>query len=84
MFLASSLNAQIITQSPEIERAEENNVFSSLWKQAVRLQLSHHPYWLKLLHFYSFGESVGQWSFKSDIVSSSFFLSQEGGTNPKA
>ena len=56
----------------------------SLWKQADERQLTLHPYWLKLLHFYSFGESVGQWSFKSDIVSSGFFLSKEGKVDPTA
>ena len=62
--------------------SNELAVFLSLWKQARELKLSRHPYWLKLLHFYSIGETVGQWSFKSDIVSPSFFLSPLGKTNP--
>ena len=62
--------------------SNETAIFLSLWKQAQERKLSHHPYWLKLLHFYSIGESVGQWSFKSDIVSTSFFLSPLGKTNP--
>ena len=62
--------------------SNETAIFLSLWKQAQERKLSHHPYWLKLLHFYSIGESVGQWSFKSDIVSPSFFLSPLGKTNP--
>ena len=56
----------------------------SLWEQALERQLSQHPYWLKLLHFYSFAESVGQWSFKSDVESSGFFLSAKGKTDPQA
>ena len=84
MFSASSIQAQLIKQSSGHELADEKTVFLSLWKQADERQLSLHPYWLKLLHFYSFGESVGQWSFKSDIVSSDFFLSQEGKIDPTA
>ena len=84
MFSASSVHSQGIIQSLELKHNEEKNIFTSLWKQASERQLFHHPYWLKLLHFYSFGESVGQWSLKSDIVSSNFFLSQEGQYNPKA
>ncbi len=84
MFSASSIQAQLITQSSGHELADEKTVFLSLWKQAEERQLTLHPYWLKLLHFYSFGESVGQWSFKSDIVSSGFFLSQEGKVDPTA
>ena len=60
MFSASSLHAQMIAQSSDLGHAEEKTIFSSLWKQAGERQLSHHPYWLKLLHFYSLGESVGQ------------------------
>ncbi len=60
----------------------EKEKFLSIWKQAQDLKLSHHPYWLKLLHFYSIGETVGQWSFESDIVSPSFFLSPLGKTDP--
>ena len=63
--------------------SNELAVFLSLWKQARERKLHQHPYWLKLLHFYSIGESVGQWDFKSDIVSPSFFLSPLGKTNPK-
>ena len=66
----------------EPDSSNETAIFLSLWEQAQDRQLSRHPYWLKLLHFYSIGESVGQWSFKSDIVSSSFFLSPEGKTDP--
>ena len=60
----------------------ETAIFLSLWEQAWERELPRHPYWLKLLHFYSIGESVGQWSFKSDIMSPSFFLSPLGKTNP--
>ena len=60
----------------------ETTIFLSLWEQAQELKLSHHPYWLKLLHFYSIGETVGQWDFKSDIVSPSFFLSPLGKKDP--
>lgn len=66
----------------EPDSSNETAIFLSLWEQAQDRQLSRNPYWLKLLHFYSIGESVGQWSFKSDIVSSSFFLSPEGKTDP--
>ena len=62
--------------------SKEKAIFLSLWKQAQKLKLYDHPYWLKLLHFYSIGETVGQWNFKSDIVSPSFFLSPLGQTNP--
>ena len=67
----------------ETNSSNEKAIFLSLWKQAQDLNLSDHPYWLKLLHFYSIGETVGQWSFKSDIVSSSFFLSPLGKTDPR-
>ncbi|MCH2280309.1 MAG: DUF4105 domain-containing protein [SAR324 cluster bacterium] len=70
------------TRISEPASSNETAIFLSLWKQARERKLSHHPYWLKLLHFYSIGESVGQWSFKSDIVSPSFFLSPLGKTNP--
>jgi hypothetical protein len=63
--------------------AGESQLLLSLWEQALERQLSQHPYWLKLLHFYSFSESVGQWSFKSDVESSSFFLSAKGKTDPQ-
>ena len=66
----------------ETDLSNETAIFFSLWKQARELKLSSHPYWLKLLHFYSIGETVGQWSFKSDIVSPSFFFSPVGKTNP--
>ena len=64
--------------------ASESQQLSSLWEQAKERQISRHPYWLKLLHFYSFGESVGQWSFKSDVESRSFFLSSNGKRDPQA
>ena len=72
------------TQSTEPAFSDENTVYLTLWDQARELQLFHHPYWLKLLHFYSFGESVGQWSFKSDVVNDGFFLSPDGKTDPSA
>ena len=72
------------TQSTEPAFSDENPVYLALWNQARELQLFHHPYWLKLLHFYSFGESVGQWSFKSDVVNDGFFLSPDGKTDPSA
>ena len=64
--------------------SSESQLLSSLWEQALERQIYRHPYWLKLLHFYSFGESVGQWSFKSDVESSSFFLSSNGKRDPQA
>ena len=70
------------TQITESELSSDTAIFLSLWKQAQKLKIYNHPYWLKLLHFYSVGETVGQWSFKSDILSPSFFLSQLGKTDP--
>ena len=69
-------------RGPEPDSSNDTSNFLSIWKQAQELKLSHHPYWLKLLHFYSFGETIGQWSFKSDIVSTSFFISPLGKTDP--
>lgn len=71
------------SQISETDLSNETAIFFSLWKQARELKLSRHPYWLKLLHFYSIGETVGQWSFKSDIVSPSFFFSPLGKTDPE-
>ena len=45
-------------------------------------RLSNHPYWHKLLHIYQPGESIGQWSTRSDVVSPKFFLHPQGSTNP--
>jgi len=64
-------------------RVSENSIYSDLLKQAREINLHQNPYWLKLLHFYSIGESIGQWSFKSDVVSKSFFLSSNGSKNPE-
>ncbi len=72
------------TKIPEPRSSEQTAIFLKLWKQAHDRQLYNHPYWLKLLHFYSFGESVGQWSSKSDVISTSFFLSPKGKTDPEA
>lgn len=72
------------TVNSEPVPSSESHLLSSLWEQALERQISRHPYWLKLLHFYSFGESVGQWSFKSDVESSSFFLSSNGKRDPQA
>jgi len=71
------------TRISEPDSSNENTIFLTLWNQARELKLSHHPYWLKLLHFYSIGETFGQWSFKSDIESPSFFLSPLGKTDPE-
>ena len=60
-----------------------SKLLNPLWEKALELKLESHPYWLKLLHFYSIGESVGQWSFKSDVESSNFFLSAKGKEDPK-
>ena len=70
------------TRISEPVSSNETTIFLSLWKQARGLKLAQHPYWLKLLHFYSIGETVGQWNFRSDIASPSFFLSPLGDTDP--
>ena len=70
------------TKISKPDLSNDKAIHSSLWEQAREIRLSEHPYWLKLLHFYSVGETVGQWSFKSDIVSQSFFLSPLGKTDP--
>ena len=72
------------TDNSKPAQQAESSRFLELWKQARERKLAQHPYWLKLLHFYSFGESVGQWSFKSDVVSAGFFLSANGKTDPEA
>ncbi len=56
----------------------------ALWLSAQSRSLASHPYWLKLLHYYSPGESIGQWSTQSDVVSKKFFLSPDGRTDPAA
>ena len=65
-----------------LEKKEDSNFFY-VWNQAQKINLSKNPYWLKLLHFYSIGESIGQWSFKSDVVSKNFFLSSKGNLDPR-
>jgi len=57
-------------------------MLADLQARARELRLAEHPYWLKLLHFYRPGESVGQWSSGSDVASSEFFLAPEGRTDP--
>jgi len=46
-------------------------------------RISAKPYWHKLLHFYHPGESIGQWSTRSDVISPSFFLHPQGNTDPE-
>ena len=84
LLFSSSTNVLGETRSLEPELHDKTSVFLPLWDQARERKLFHHPYWLKLLHFYSFGESVGQWSFISDVVSDDFFLSPDGKTDPAA
>ena len=62
---------------------KDEQKFTLIWQHAKNIKLFEDPYWLKLLHFYSFGESLGQWSFKSDVVSDGFFLSPNGKFDPK-
>ncbi len=57
---------------------------AELQQQARELGLAEHPYWRKLLHFYTPGESVGQWSAESDVITPHFFMSPEGRTNLQA
>ena len=84
ILLPSGTILQAVTDNSAHETTPDSQLLSSLWEQALESQLSQHPYWLKLLHFYSFGESVGQWSFKSDVESNGFFLSANGKTDPQA
>jgi len=84
LFLHSGTLLQAGTVSPEPLTSTRSQLLLSLWEQALELQLHKHPYWLKLLHYYSLGESVGQWSFKSDVTSDEFFLSAEGKIDPQA
>jgi len=65
-----------------LQRMEESK-YLILWEQANEIKLYKNPYWLKLLHYYSFGESIGQWASKSDVVSESFFLSSNGDKDPQ-
>ncbi len=67
-----------------VESARSVPPVAELQQQARSLGLAEHPYWLKLLHFYSPGESVGQWASESDVITPHFFLSPEGQTNPQA
>ena len=83
LLFSSGIYFQARAQSLKPALSAESPIIKSLWKQAHERQLSQHPYWLKLLHFYSFGESVGQWSFKSDVVSPEFFLSANGKNDPE-
>ncbi len=75
----------ILAENEGIKNFEEKEYSNYLyvWKQAQEISLYKNPYWLKLLHFYSIGESIGQWSFKSDIVSKNFFLSFKGNVDPR-
>ena len=84
LLFSSGIYFQARAQSLKPALSAESPIIKSLWKQARERQLAQHPYWLKLLHFYSFGESVGQWSFKSDVVSPEFFLSVNGKNGPEA
>ncbi|MBL7035031.1 MAG: DUF4105 domain-containing protein [SAR324 cluster bacterium] len=84
LFFSVGNHALAQAQNSKQIPADKVSRVSELWKQASQRQLYKHPYWLKLLHFYSIGESVGQWSFKSDIASTSFFLAETGKTDPKA
>jgi len=83
LILFSGINIQARSKYLEKFESAEHLVFLKLWKQAGKMKLYNDPYWLKLLHFYSIGESIGQWSFKSDIVSDAFFLSPNGNKDPK-
>jgi len=79
----SGISLRAKTNNVEKWNSTEDIEFSKLWQQASVLHLYNDPYWLKLLHFYSIGESIGQWSYKSDIVSDDFFLSPNGNKDPK-
>ncbi|MCP4753884.1 MAG: DUF4105 domain-containing protein, partial [Proteobacteria bacterium] len=57
--------------------------YAVLWRQAEEKQLARHAYWLRLLHYRSPLESLGQWSEESDVRSPTFFLSPQGRSNPE-
>ena len=82
IFFAQGTHVFAKKKIPDADSFNKKEILFTLWKQAQELKIYDHPYWLKLLHFYSIGETVGQWGFKSDIVSPSFFLSPLGKTDP--
>ena len=69
---------------PVCSLADEPAGLQRLSRQAAEKQISQHPYWLRLLHFHHPWESPGQWSFRSDVQNSSFFLSAQGQVDPEA
>tara|TARA_B100000003_G_scaffold119621_1_gene107175 strand:- start:10 stop:1926 length:1917 start_codon:yes stop_codon:yes gene_type:complete len=60
----------------------QNPDFNLLVKEAYQKKLADHPYWLKLLHYYKPGNSIGQWNFRSDVISHEFFLDPNGNVDP--
>ena len=68
----------------KIEKLSAKTPYKYLALKSTGLEtISRHPYWQKLLHFYHPGESIGQWSTRSDVISPSFFLHPQGNTDPE-
>ncbi len=64
-----------------------SNDLELLIKQADTLQLANHPYWHKLLHYKKHaatGLEAVNGNISSEIISSNFFTSPLGSTNPRA
>ena len=69
-------NSKALVESPQ--------GIDDIIKQSREKQLAKHPYWLKLVHYVPPFNPVNQTTYESDVISASFFLSENGRENPEA
>ena len=72
----------VLIQLEEVNSQNLSKINSYFTKEAIK-QISNDLYWHKLLHYYHPGESIGQWSTRSDVISPNFFLHPQGNTDPE-
>ena len=72
----------VLIQVEEVKSQNSSKINSYFTKEAIK-QISNDLYWFKLLHYYHPGESIGQWSTRSDVISPNFFLHPQGNTDPE-
>ena len=72
----------VLIQVEEVKSQNLSKINSYFTKEAIK-QISNDLYWFKLLHYYHPGESIGQWSTRSDVISPNFFLHPQGNTDPE-
>ena len=72
----------VLIQVEEVKSQNSSIINSYFTKEAIK-QISNDLYWFKLLHYYHPGESIGQWSTRSDVISPNFFLHPQGNTDPE-